>query len=136
MRFEGESVFCVGCKVARCYGVNFQCCLTAKSMLNRMGHEVVLSGDGVEAVRLFQESIKLGTPFDLVIMDLTIPGGMGGKEAVEEILKIDHNAKVIVASGYSNDPIMANYKDYGFCAAIVKPFQMQDLTRGISQALD
>ena len=66
-------------------------------------------------------------------MDLTIPGGMGGKDAVQEILKINPDAKIIVSSGYSNDPIMANFKDYGFCSAITKPYQLQDLSQVIDQ---
>jgi DNA-binding NtrC family response regulator len=68
-------------------------------------------------------------------MDLTIPGGMGGEEAVQEIHTIDPAAKVIVSSGYSNDPIMANYQDYGFVAALVKPFQLQDLRATVRRVL-
>ena len=62
-------------------------------------------------------------------MDLTIPGGMGGKETIKKILKIDPNAKVIVSSGYSNNLIIANYKDYGFCAFITKPYRVQELNQ-------
>lgn len=108
----------------------------AQKMLDKLGHEVVLSADGEEALQFYQESIDSGKPFDLVIMDLTIPGGMGGKEAVREVLKIDPNAKSIVSSGYSNDPIMANFKDYGFCSAIVKPYQLHELERVISELID
>ena len=79
--------------------------------------------------------LMLFNPFDLVIMDLTIPGRMGGEEAVQEILNIDPIAKVIVSSGYSNDPIMANFKDYGFCSAIVKPYQLQKLSKVINQLI-
>jgi len=64
-------------------------------------------------------------------MDLTIPGGMGGKEAVAKILAIDPHARVIVSSGYSSDPVMADYEKYGFSAAISKPYLLQDLARGI-----
>ncbi|MCK4837660.1 MAG: HAMP domain-containing protein [Desulfobulbaceae bacterium] len=102
-------------------------------MLARLGNEVVLSVDGEEAIKLYRDAMNTNNPFDLVIMDLTIPGGMGGEEAVREILKIDSTAKVIVSSGYSNDPIMANFKDYGFCAAIVKPFLLQELSKVISK---
>jgi len=108
----------------------------AKAMLIRLGHEVVLSTNGEEAVQLYQEAFGTNKKFDFVIMDLTIPGGMGGKEAVQEILAIDSNAKVIVSSGYSNDPIMANCKDYGFIASIVKPYQLQELAKAISQFID
>ncbi len=105
----------------------------SKEMLIRLGNEVVLSADGEEAIKLYQDAMHANSPFDLVIMDLTIPGGMGGQEAVREIIKIDSGAKVIVSSGYSNDPIMANFKDYGFCSAIVKPYQLQELSRVIVQ---
>ncbi len=104
----------------------------AREMLLQLGHEAVLSADGEEAVRLYKESLDSDRPFDLVIMDLTIPGGMGGAEAVRKITHLDADAKVMVSSGYSNDPIMANCRDYGFCAAIVKPYQLQELARIIA----
>jgi len=68
-------------------------------------------------------------------MDLTIPGGMGGEESVKEILQIDPDAKVIVASGYSNAPIMANFRDYGFMGSISKPFRVKDLIRTINDLM-
>jgi len=107
----------------------------AKKMLVRLGHEVVLSKDGEDALQAYRESMNSGKPFELVIMDLTIPGGMGGKEAAQQILTIDPNAKIIVSSGYSNDPIMANFKDHGFCSAIEKPYQLQRLSNVINQFL-
>jgi len=107
----------------------------AKAMLTRLGTEIALSKDGADAINEYKEAINTQKPFDAVIMDLTIPGGMGGREAVKEIHKINPEAKVIVSSGYSNDPVMANFKSYGFCAAIVKPFQLQDLSRVLSQVL-
>ncbi len=102
--------------------------VVAEEMLLQLGHEVVLAADGKQALILYQAAIDSGRPFDLVIMDLTIPGGMGGKAAVREILNIDPNAKVIVSSGYSNDPIMANFNYFGFCSAIAKPYQLQELS--------
>jgi len=104
----------------------------AREMLLLLGHEAVLSADGDEAVELYKESLGSDQPFDLAIMDLTIPGGMGGAEAVQKIRNLDADAKVMVSSGYSNDPIMANCKAYGFCAAIVKPYQLQELARIIA----
>lgn len=98
-----------------------------KTMLEQLGHEVVLTKDGLEAIRLYQEAMAANEAIDCVIMDLTIPGGMGGKEAVRELLAIDPGAKVIVSSGYSNDPVMSNFEEYGFCSAIKKPFQLTDL---------
>lgn len=104
-----------------------------KKMLEKSGHKVALAVDGKEALKLYQDSLESGQRFNLVIMDLTIPGGMGGEEASQEVLKMDAHAKIIVSSGYSNDPIMSNYKKYGFCSAIVKPYLSQDLSRVISQ---
>ncbi len=106
-----------------------------KAMLKRMGHEVELAEDGLQAAQLYKQAMESNAPFDLVIMDLTVPGGMGGKDAVRELLTIDPEAKVIVASGYSNDPVMANFKEYGFSSAIMKPFQSVDLKRCIEQLL-
>lgn len=108
----------------------------AKAMLIALGHEVVIAEDGAEAIKLYHEGINSGQPINLGIMDLTIPGGMGGRDAIREVLSIDANAKIIVSSGYSNDPIMANYKDYGFCAAIAKPFQLRDLSKVINKAIN
>jgi len=102
----------------------------AKSMLTMLGHEVVMAVEGHEAIELYKH---LKNTIDLVIMDLTIPGGMGGKEAVREILRINPDAKVVVSSGYSNDPVMARFGEYGFCAALVKPYQLNELTRVINQ---
>ena len=107
----------------------------AKTMLTRLGHEVVLAHEGAEALNLYKKYRDSDEPIDIVIMDLTIPGGMGGQDAVKEVLAFDSGAQVIVSSGYSNDPIMANYQEYGFCAAIVKPYRLQELTRVINQAL-
>ena len=106
-----------------------------KMMLAQMGHEVALSKNGEEALELYQEAAQNANKFDLVIMDLTIPGGMGGKEAVKRILAINPGAKVIVSSGYSNDPVMASCKEYGFCSAIVKPYRLKELAKVINQVL-
>lgn len=96
-------------------------------MLIHMGYKVDFAEDGVEACRKYRESMERQEKFDVAIMDLTIPGGMGGKQAVKEILKIDPKAKIVVSSGYSNDPVMADYKSYGFSGVIVKPFKMKEL---------
>ena len=107
----------------------------AKDILAHLGHEVLLSVDGREAVDIFQKQYQSDKPVDITITDLTIPGGMGGKQAVKEILKIDPMAKVIVSSGYSNDPVMSHYRDYGFCAAITKPFIVSDLKKTLSEVM-
>jgi PAS domain S-box-containing protein len=106
-----------------------------ESMLDSLGYEALTARDGDEAVRLYREAMAKGEAIAAIIMDLTIPGGLGGKEAVKEIHKIDPAAKVVVSSGYSNDPIMADYLDYGFCAAMVKPFKLREFQEVISKVL-
>ncbi len=107
----------------------------ARAQLVVLGHEAVLVKGGVQAVNKYQELQDSGNPVDLVIMDLTIPGGMGGQEAAHNLLHIDPDAKIIVASGYSNDPVMSNYSDYGFKAAVAKPFNLKELNAAITAVL-
>ncbi|MBU1641477.1 MAG: response regulator, partial [Proteobacteria bacterium] len=107
----------------------------AFEMFSVLGHEPHAVPGGAEALVAYQQAMDEGSPFDLVIMDLTIPGGMGGKETIAEILALDPAAKVIVSSGYSNDPVMAHYKDYGFVAMLVKPYRTQDLEQILNEIL-
>ena len=107
----------------------------ATRMLTILGHEVHCVEDGEEAIQTYREAMDSDSPFDLVIMDLTIPGGMGGREAVQEVLRMDPQARVIVSSGYSTDPVMASYADYGFCGMTVKPYSLADLKKAVSDAL-
>ena len=104
-------------------------------MLRRLGHEVCCASDGDEAIRRYRQALQAGERFDLVIMDLTVPAGMGGKEAVREVLAIDGSAQVLVSSGYSDDPIMANPRSFGFAGGVAKPYGMDDLARKICEAL-
>jgi len=76
-----------------------------------------------------------GAPFDAVIMDLIIPAGMGGREAMEQLRAIDPQARVIVSSGYSNNSVMADYESYGFCDVIAKPYRFSDLSKKLRQVL-
>ncbi len=99
----------------------------AKSILEASGHEVLVAKEGSEAIGIYQDKLMGNDAFDLLIMDLTVPGGLGGKEAIREILSIDPDAKAVVASGYSADPIMANFRQHGFVAALAKPFGMKKL---------
>ncbi len=96
----------------------------ACQMLEYLGFDAVRVVDGADAVREYKKNLDDGHAFAAVIMDLTIPGGMGGQEAVREILNIDQEAKVFVSSGYSTDPIMVNYQEYGFKGGIAKPFDL------------
>jgi CheY-like chemotaxis protein len=107
----------------------------AKAQLRSLGHEAVLAEDGAEVLRLYCELRDKGSPADLVIMDLTVPGGMGGQEAAKQILQLDPAAKLIVASGYSDDPVLSEYKKYGFLAAVAKPFTLKELRSTLAAAL-
>ncbi len=108
----------------------------AAHALERMGYEVEVAGEGAEGVRIYGDAMGGGRPFDAVIMDLTIPGGMGGREAIERFLQVDPGARVIVSSGYSDDPIMANYRDYGFSGVAVKPYRMEEMNSILQQVMD
>ena len=106
-----------------------------QKQLSILGHDAVLVADGEEAINKYQELQANGTPVDLVIMDLTIPGGMGGREASKKLLQIAPETKIIVVSGYSNDPLMANYREYGLSAAVAKPFDLARLKKAIEDSL-
>lgn len=99
----------------------------ACQMMIHLGYEATHVKDGKAAVQEYSRRLSAGAPYDVVIMDLTIPGGMGGKEAVKEILAADPKARVLVSSGYSTDPIMTNYGDYGFVGVINKPFDLASI---------
>lgn len=104
----------------------------ACQMMIHLGYDAIHVKDGKAAVDEYVRLLQTDEPFDVVIMDLTIPGGMGGKEAVVEILAADPGAKVLVSSGYSTDPIMTNFGDYGFVGVVNKPFDLAS----IKQTLD
>jgi PAS domain S-box-containing protein len=101
----------------------------ALSMLTKLGYEVVVAEEGQTAVELYRKAFDQGRPFDAVILDLTVPGGMGGKETIKHLVEIDKNVLAIVSSGYSNDPVIANYTHYGFCGAVRKPYLVQEMSQ-------
>ncbi|MFY9271137.1 MAG: GAF domain-containing protein [Candidatus Manganitrophaceae bacterium] len=108
----------------------------AGQILAYLGYEVDAVEDGGAAVARYEEAKRSGRPFDLVLMDLTVPGKMGGKEAIRKLLEIDPNAKVVVSSGYSNDPIMAEYSKYGFKGVITKPYRAADVSKILHDLLE
>jgi len=107
----------------------------AGEILQFLGYEVAFAEEGGEAIARYREATASGRPFDLVIMDLTVPGKMGGKEAVQKLLEVDPGVKAVVSSGYSSDPIMAEYAQYGFKGVIAKPYQLQELSRTVHDVI-
>ncbi len=108
----------------------------ATEMIRSFGYTVATAVDGKEALEKYMSAKQSGQPFNVVIMDLTIPGGMGGEEALRELLIFDPEAKAIVSSGYSTGPVMANYSEYGFKDRLVKPFQMDELQKELSNLIE
>ncbi len=106
-----------------------------KALLERLGLEPTVACDGGEAVREYAVAHSSGRPFHAVIMDLTVPGAMGGAEAMREILKIDPEARGIVSSGYSSDPVMANYRAHGFRGMVPKPYRITDFARTLREVI-
>jgi len=104
-------------------------------MLNQMGFQTACATDGAQAIKMYKDAYHSNDYFDAVILDLTVPGGMGGLKTVVELMKIDSDIKAIVSSGYSNDPIMSNYTDYGFCGIVPKPYSKAQLANVLSNVL-
>ncbi|MBE9528013.1 MAG: PAS domain S-box protein [Proteobacteria bacterium] len=98
-------------------------------MLEHLGYEVKTTKDGASAIESYRVALKNGKGYDAVIMDLTIPGGMGGREAIKRLLEIDPDVQAIVSSGYSNDPVMAQYARYGFSGVLAKPYMTGSLSK-------
>ena len=107
----------------------------AGKMLTKLGYEVDFARDGSEAIELYKKSKNSGRPFDVVIIDLTIPGGMGGRETMQKLLEIDPYVKAIVSSGYSDDAVMSNYTNYNFKGVIAKPYRIEELSRTVHSVL-
>jgi PAS domain S-box-containing protein len=107
----------------------------AGRILEYLGYQAKYAADGAEALEMYRQTKGSVEQFDAIIMDLTVPGGIGGKEAIKQLLEIDPEAKAIVSSGYSNDPIMSQYQDYGFKAVATKPYSMEELFAVLNQVL-
>ena len=105
------------------------------SMLEYLGYDVELSSDGQEAMDKYRNALKSGNRFTAIIMDLTIPGGKGGKEVIKDLIDMDPLVNAIVSSGYSNDPVMSNFSEYGFKGVVKKPFKIEDLSSAIENVL-
>jgi PAS domain S-box-containing protein len=106
-----------------------------KDMLELLGYDSEYAVDGTEAIEMYRKAKESEKPYDAVILDLSIPGGMGGKETIKKLLEMDNKTKAIVCSGYSNDPVMSNYRGYGFKGVMPKPFDLNSLGRVLNEVL-
>lgn len=104
-------------------------------LLDALGYEASLAADGEECVRIYIEALRAGRRFDAVLLDLTVPGGMGGRECLERLRALDADVQAIVSSGYSNDPVMADHRRYGFIAVVAKPYDVAELSAALRRAL-
>ncbi len=107
----------------------------AGALLTRLGYQVSMAKDGAEALQLYREAMAANAPFAAVILDLTVPAAMGGEECLRRLKEIDPGVKAIVSSGYFNDPIMAEFKQYGFQGVIAKPYQLQELSETLARVV-
>jgi PAS domain S-box-containing protein len=104
-------------------------------MLTPCGYIVSTASNGPETIALYKQALEAGAPFDAVIMDLTIPGGPGGKEVIKDLLALDPNVRAIVSSGYAVDPVMANPGAYGFKGIVAKPYTSAALREAVARVL-
>jgi PAS domain S-box-containing protein len=107
----------------------------AGALLRVIGYSVTFAEDGEQAIALYRESMDKKEPFDVVIMDLTVPGAMGGKEAITQLLELDPQVKALVSSGYSTDPVMSDYRSFGFKGMVLKPYVIEDLSKALQRVL-
>lgn len=107
-----------------------------KSLLSHLGYTVETANNGETAIETYRIALKNNQRFDAIILDLTVPAGMGGKETMSKLLEIDSQVNALVSSGYSNDPIMADYKSYGFKGIITKPYNVEELNKSLQLLLN
>ena len=103
--------------------------ILATRMLEKIGYEVVSAKDGEEAIALYEKAKASGRPFDVVLLDLTVPGGMGGKDCASKLRQLDPSVRLIVSSGYSDDPVLSEFRGYGFDAVLSKPWTVGELSQ-------
>ena len=96
-------------------------------VLRFLGYEVMFARDGVAAIDLYNQERTKGSPFDLVILDLSVPDGMGGKEAFEKLHALDPNAKIVISSGFTNDPMLTDFASFGLNGVLAKPYRITEI---------
>ena len=108
----------------------------AKKMIMALGHDVEQATDGESAVEKYRQAFTSKNPFDIVILDLTIKGGMGGDETVKRLLALDPNVKAVVASGYSDNPVLSDFQNHGFYTVLSKPYSLAALRDCLSSMVN
>ncbi len=109
---------------------------TVGRYLARIGYEIQFATNGIETIELYRNAININQPFDAIIMDITIPGGMGAKETIKHLLNIDPEAKAIVSSGLITDPAISNYREYSFRGALPKPYSTKELNKVLHNVIN
>lgn len=108
---------------------------TTGRMLERIGYEAIFAKDGAEAIRLYKLAQDAGKPFDAVIMDLSIPNGLGGEETIKKLIEIAPEVKAIISSGETHHPVMVDFQQYGFCGFLPKPYGMKQLNSALDDII-
>jgi DNA-binding NtrC family response regulator len=110
-------------------------CNFIRRTLERLGYEVEIVHDGSKAIVSYRKAIESGYPFDVVIIDLFVQEGMGGKETMKNLLQIDPDVRAVISSGHTTDPLMVNYREYGFKGVVAKPFTIEELCKTLSDVM-
>ncbi len=108
----------------------------AGEMIRAAGHEAEFAEQGRTAIEKYQAARESGSPFDIVILDLTIRGGLGGKETIKRLRELDPGVKAIVSSGFSEDSVVADHRTYGFAACLMKPYEFEELRDTLNTLLN
>ncbi len=108
----------------------------AGEILEMLGYDAAFANNGEEAIKIYRNAFKEGRPFDAVILDLTVAGGMGGKDALKGLLQIDPDCRAIVSSGYSKDPVMSDFRKYGFAGVVAKPYMVSEFTKAVKGVIE
>jgi len=108
----------------------------AMEMIDALGHEAMCAADGDDAIEKFRQAGESGMPFDIVILDLTVKGGMGGEQTIRKLLEIDPHVRAIVSSGYADTPVVSDYRSYGFAAFLNKPYRIDALRDCLNALLE